>query len=147
MTYNLTLAKLDDVPALVSLSRELWEQMPYGIGKAAFLDWKIEGTFRGVINQGISENCIIMVDKSGELIGAIGASHSEPLWNTDKHAVELFFFVRPGHKRAAVLLIDAFEEWARRTGCKGIHLGIDNKNRRTSKGFVSAEQMYYKDLI
>lgn len=140
--YELSVAKPKDSIALLSLAEKLYKNTPYGVGDFDFK--KVQKVIDEVINGDTDESIIICLHKDDILVGALGATIFNPLWNDDKIAYELFFFAP---NSGMVLLVDAYEEWARKIGCAAMQIGIDHSKRRLFRGFIATEQMYTKRLI
>ncbi len=59
-----------------------------------------------------------VLEDDGEMIGGLGAIKYPDLHSGELTAVETFWFVDPQHRGKGLMLLDAFEKWARRQGCK-----------------------------
>ena len=141
---DLYIARVQDIDAVLHLANEQYLKTPYSKGKSKFDHRKVRKVISDVITGDQQENIILCLAEGETLVGALGATTFNPLWNNDLMAAELFFFCK--HLSGVPVLVDAYEEWARSIGCKAITMGLDKSKRRLFKGFVAAEQMYIKEL-
>lgn len=141
--YNLSIATVEDIDSLLNLANTSFQTTPYS-SHSAFNHRKVRDVLMDVITGDRDESIILCLWKNELLVGALGATIFNPIWNSDKIAIEMFFHCP---NSGFGILIDAYENWARKIGCIAMQLGIDHSKRRTFKGFVASEQMYTKRLI
>ena len=93
---------------------------------------------------------------SDEIVGFIGGELRSSYYTQDKTANEVIFFVDPKHRggRAAVLLIQTFEKWAKEHNAKNMEFGVvtaihpektDNFFKRY--GFRYLGGNFYKEVV
>lgn len=140
--YSIGVATIDDIDALLNLAETAFRSTPYS-SDSTFNHRKVRDVLMEVITGDQNESVILCLWKDDELVGALGATIFNPLWNSERIAIELFFHCP---NSGFGLLVDAYENWARKIGCIAMQLGIDHSKRRTFKGFVASEQIYTKRL-
>lgn len=106
-------------------------------------------------NASRKEAVVIVYEHKGKAVGLIAGQIGEMLFNRDTVASELMWWVDPEHRNsgAAVRLLSAFEEWARRNGCSMIQMVMVEteqadgvKRLYTKKNYRTTEQAYIKEL-
>lgn len=141
--YEISIAKIDDIDALLNLAESLFASSPYGY-RSKFNHRKVHDTLSGIITSDGKESIVLCLWKDEELVGTIAACTFHPLWNNETMAAELFFYCKS--KGGTLHLVNAYEDWARSIGCTAMQIGVDQSKRRTFKGFIAVEQMYTKRL-
>lgn len=141
---DLWIARVEDIDPLLHLANEQYLTTPYSKGKSKFDHRKVRKVISDIVTGDKQENIILCLSEGEILVGALGATTFNPLWNNDLMAAELFFYSK--NLSGVPLLLSAYEEWAKSIGCKAITMGLDKTKRRLFKGFVAAEQMYIKEL-
>ncbi len=94
--------------------------------------------------------CLVLDDKGpcGVLAAQSGTLPLAPV----KAASELIWWIEPAHRgKAAKLMLDAYEEWAREQGCQFVNmvgLGADPLTTRLyeRRGYIAAERHFLKSL-
>lgn len=92
-------------------------------------------------------------DGNGEIVGGLGAIKGPDLHCGAMTAIETFWFTNPDSRGHGLLLLDAFEAWARENGCPRIaivHLE-DSMPERLSvlyrrRGYKLVESHYVKGI-
>ena len=141
--YSIGIASVEDIDDLLNLAETSFQSTPYS-QYSIFNYKKVRDVMMEAITGDKKESIILCLWKGETIVGALGATIFNPLWNNDKIATELFFYCP---NSGFPLLIDAYENWARSIDCNLIQLGIDHSKRRTFKGFIASEQIYTKRLI
>lgn len=122
-TTYLKLAKEEDVPDLLKLSRDLYEESIYS-RNTAFAEDQVEAT----LDMSTSEHdkiCTVMLKKEEETIGFITMAASNYHFSNEKMAIELGFWIKPDHRSFSNLrkLVSSYFYWAKKIGCKTAMLG------------------------
>ena len=94
-----------------------------------------------------------LYDRNGEIIGGLGAILGPELSTGKMIAVEAFWFVHPEKRGRGLLLLDAFEKWARKRGADYtamVHM-VDShpselKTLYVSRGYKLVEMHYVKPV-
>lgn len=135
-------ATLSDVPNIVAIGRRFhaispWSDQPF-CG---------ERTANTIISLMDAPNGVVFYNGHGILGGVV----SQALFGSGIYAQELFWFADKGGRD----LIQAFEEWAKTQGAKGVimlNLTLDPRTDKLMdrmykrKGYAMRERSYYKDL-
>jgi hypothetical protein len=131
LTLHLKLATAQDEEDVLTLLKELHDYSIY----STVVGWepvKTKQSFKQVIEGSLDTGGIVLLKDGSTAIGIIAFTYMLHMFNTDhKTAVELAFWVKPESRtiRAHRLLIGAYRDWARRTGCHSILMGkLKNKN-------------------
>lgn len=103
-----------------------------------------------------SENGFVkVVEKEGEIVGALIAVVSELPINDLTFSQELMFWIDPEHRkgRTAIKLIDMYVDWSEKRGCNFTRLSeLDNILEKKAgslferKGFKLTETAYVKEI-
>lgn len=149
---NIRLAGLNDIPAIVELAKEFHKETPYS---SLRLDEKKirQKLEKFIIEQG--KDYVVLLSTDGdEIVGALVGLAYEAAFSSDRLAVELFWYVKPEHRRSSrgSDMLDAYEYWARGVDCKIVQFGLLSTSPTTmsrlyeKKGLVSVEHIYQKEL-
>lgn len=114
---------------------------------------------RAMISDFLGDNgttkIIVLAVENDKTIGMIVGATSEPLFSTEKMACEMAWWVDPDHRNSRVgfKLIEAYEYWANKVGCKFVQLCSmeDDYGKRldkfyTRRGFKLYESAYLKEV-
>lgn len=116
-------ANLNDVQRITELAKEFFESSTYT--KLSYSAKKVEVLVTHAI---ISDHMVCFVaEESDEIVGFIGGMMIEPHFSTDIVAHEIAWFLKPEYRkksRAGLLLLRAFERWAKDQGCDIIHYSL-----------------------
>jgi GNAT superfamily N-acetyltransferase len=148
----LKLATPQDKNAIISLLLDFHRNSNY----AHFpLQWSKMDALIDVFTTDRENKVCILAEHMGEAVGLIAGQISESIFNDDKIASELIWWVDEKHRnsRIGLELFNAFEYWAKRSGCKHIqmvHLQTDKADRihrlYSKRGYRVAESAYLKEL-
>lgn len=110
----LRLARPDDQKVLVDFMRNFHALSPYKT--IPFDAGKVEKVFNEITTGMLVDGVILVALKDDEPIGFLAAVAAEPLFASQKIAMELGWWIEEGHRnsRASILIYRAYEEWARR---------------------------------
>lgn len=74
----------------------------------------------------IINHVIFVITHNETIVGAIGLHTAADFCSSDLVATELFWYVAPEHrgKPDSIRLVLEAEQWAKRTGCKAMRLGL-----------------------
>ena len=152
ITDHVRLAEEADIPVLLKLAENFMKSSPYRIMK--FDRSKGKDFLRSVINgPKIDSICLVALDK-GVVVGFIVGAATEPVFSSNKIAMELGWWIEPEHRgtRGSLLLYTAYEDWAYRVGCshvQGAYLpgtSVDLDSFYKKRGYVQTESSYVKVL-
>lgn len=95
----------------------------------------------------------MLEDETGKLIGALGAIKYPDLHSGELTSVETFWYVEKENRGHGLLLLDAYEAWAKRQGCVKcamIHM-VDSMPDKLAvlykrRGYELIEKHYVKEL-
>ena len=142
-------ARPDEIDTIIIMARDTFhDTLPVekseAVATAALQGLMFSGGYIGV------------VEKDGAIIGfLVGAEAVARPWSTDPCAVELLLVVAPEHRkgRAALLLMDDFEAWAKGRGVTAItftaHHGLEGERvgrLYERRGYKPVETIYIKRL-
>lgn len=108
-------------------------------------------TYWPLIQSGVG--AMLMLEDNGILVGGLGCLKYPDLHSGELFAVETFWYVLPEHRGAGLLLLEAYEKWARDNGCVKcamIHM-VDSMPEKLEvvykrKGYSLIEKHYVKEL-
>lgn len=148
----LKIATSDDLPDLKRLSIELVKNSPY---KTFTIDeGKIEELLIAFIDADPNIHVLLLYQEEGRAVGLLAGIAREFKFNRDKHASEIALWVEPEFRgKAGKELQEAFLFWAKKVGCKYLHMGLledkDLSKRQKlykKQGFVPFEQAWVKEI-
>jgi GNAT superfamily N-acetyltransferase len=107
--------------------------------------------YKELVRQGICK--ILIAEENGVLQGTIGIMFANDMHENKKMAIEVFWFVDPAYRGIGKALFTAFEEEAKKMGCKKlacVHM-IDSypdtlKVFYEKQGYHLAELHYIKEV-
>lgn len=148
-------ATLEDLPRLMTLSREFYDASPYK-GKVRYDENKMKNVLKQLITSDSSVATIFVgFNKMGKLRGMLACMGVEPFFSTDKVTSEVMWWISPEDRGLGIAqeLIEAYEGWGR---LHGYHLaqmvllealkGNELHNYYTRKGYDLTEKAYTKVL-
>jgi hypothetical protein len=138
--YEISIATPEDSDRILQLAKELYHKTPYN--NNTFNYNSVKAFIDKVLLGDKDENIFLCLWRDGKIIGCLGASIIIPFWSNEKVATEFFLYSTSG----MLLLLDAYESWARSKGCDSMQIGIDHSKRRFFRGYLATEQMYIKRL-
>lgn len=149
---HLRLATLADIPTLLRFAKNFHKVSPYR--GMRFDSRKGEEFLKGVILGAQSEGIVLVALKDTNPIGMLVGASREPVFTSSKVAMELGWWIEPEHRmsRAALLIYNAYEDWAFRIGCShvqgaylpGVSPELDEFYKK--RGYVQVESSYLKTL-
>jgi RimJ/RimL family protein N-acetyltransferase len=151
--YKLRLANNNDIRDLNRFARKFFEHSPYA--REHFDRDKVEAVIRSLVNADRTSSTVIVCESEGRVIGVIAGTATTILFNNDKVASEIMWWVEPEHRRsrAGMDLLMAFEAWADYAGCEKVQMiALDNDYSRAldtlyrRKNYVRTEQAYFKGI-
>ena len=109
-------------------------------------------TFQNMVKNGTAV-MLALFDDEGKRLGGLAYIKSPDLYSGELMAIELYWFVHPGNRGSGKLLLDAFEESAKKNGCVKaamIHM-VDSfpetlKTLYEKRGYKLIELHYTKEL-
>lgn len=148
MSYKITAATLEDLPALVYLAGSFLETSKYG----AIIPFDVD-TIRGFVEKLLETGgAFIARDETGDAVGMIGLVSFRHVWSGEHVAEELAWYVKPDHRASTVgpRLLTAGLTWARGRGCDIIRCsapaGSDVGAFYTRRGFMEVDTTFVKRL-
>lgn len=146
------LATHEDSPVLLEIAKKFHEESPYQT-----LEFSREKGIRvlsNIIGGDLKNSVCLVALKGDEIIGFIFGAAESPVFSNDKIAMELGWFVLEEHRktRASLLLFHAYEDWAKRVGCKYIQAaflpgtGTDLSEFYIRNGYSQVESSYLKQI-
>src|SRR5690606_41060823 len=69
-----------------------------------------------------TDNICLVALSGGKVVGFIVGAATEPVFSSNRVAMELGWWIEPEHRgtRGALLLYNAYEDWAYRVGCSHV---------------------------
>ena len=145
---TIQIAKVEDIPDLVTFSRRLHETTPYR--RFQFAPDKVAKAFRDAIVGDPTNGMVLIAKRDGQATGTIGATVIEPHYSNDRLAAEWIWWVeRDESPRLLFELLSGIEYWAKHVAkCKSIMIGrITTKPTSFLKrGYTSTETTLIKEL-
>lgn len=145
-------ASESDISVLIAMGRALHAESPR-YARLRFNADKVESLIRSMVTSTIVTSApggVFIAEKSGIVIGMLGAFIHSPFFSDDKIASDYTFYVVPEHRRrgrAAVALIREFERWAYAAGAVDIVPGtstmIDADSTASFYGKLGYERYGY----
>lgn len=139
----------EDIPVLLRMIKEFYNQTPY-----SSLEYDGEKTLTLISNLIASSKeeviVLVLVNKSGNVIGTLIATVTEPLCSAEKLATELVWWVDEGYRgRESIELLEAYEYWQKKIGCAGVSMasiqgGSDLDKFYKRRGYSVSELTYFK---
>lgn len=121
MAHSTRLAKPEDIEVVMSMTKAMHAESPR-YSKRDYNEDKVRALFTGLIDNG----CVIVVEKTGGVIGLLAAICIEYYFGGDKFATDICTYVDPAHRGRGAFpsLVAAFEEWAQERGAIELSLGV-----------------------
>jgi len=145
--YEVTEALICEIPVITKLCKA-FEQATEHV--EVDIDHSV-ASYTSFIKNGIG--AMLLLKHAGTIIGGLGCLKYPDLHSGKLTAVETFWFVTPDHRGRGLMLLDAFESWGKRHGCKKlamVHMvdsypGILEK-LYIRKGYKLIEKHYVKEV-
>lgn len=146
-------ARREDVPDLVRFARNFHKSSPYKWLR--FDTKKVTESFERVTSSPGTDMIALIAYKENENIGMVVAAADSPPFSSEKVSTELAWWVEPQHRktRAALFLFEAYEEWAKRVGCRGVQSAYllntdhDPSEFYKKKGYTPVETSFIKGVL
>lgn len=145
---NILKAIISDLPKVEVCAREFYESSKFLNG---FDLERFCRLWTGLLES--DSGVIFAIEENGEWVGAIGGLAYQEIYSGQMTALEMFWFVRPGHRGQGIKLYRALESWAREKQCfemRMVHLldSMPEKLERVYRhfNFKPAEIHYTKEL-
>lgn len=143
-----------DLPAVIRLAKNFHAASPYKT--LSFDREKVREFAQSIIDSDKTEKIAILAMEDDKPVGLIAGYTARPLFSKELISYELMWWVEPEyrHLKHGLLLIQAYEDWALRVGCKyviGATLGEVFPEKMADKyfesnGFTKAEFAYVKEV-
>lgn len=119
---TLRLPTLEDMPDLIRMFKQFHRESPYK--HISFDEKKTRETVTDIINGDKESSIIIISCDETKITGAIIGLSVCPLFSLQKSAVEMVWWVHPDYRKSGHgnLLLSAYEDWAKRVGCKNVQM-------------------------
>jgi GNAT superfamily N-acetyltransferase len=145
---SLKLIEDRDEGAVFSIAMEFFRNSPY---RHMTID---EPTVRNLVREFIygdkTERICITLNDGQHLVGCLAAIVTKQLFNKDKIAAEVIWYVYPEYRsyKSAKMLREAYEFWATKMGATSIQLvSVDDKDKLYKRwGYVPKETAYLKEV-
>lgn len=116
---------------------------------------KVEAVCRGMLMSPNDEKIVLVEEAKGTIAGILMGFVEANLWNDQKTAYEMAWWVHPDHRgsRIGIDLLKAFEYWGQKMGATSIHMSnisndsyekVDKLYQRT--GYKPVEHSYIKRI-
>ena len=149
---TLRLATLEDIPDLLRLAKELESGSPM---ERLSVDYeKVRMNLEKAIISNQTEWLALVSHVEGKPVGVLFAYCFEPIFSSQKLAVEVLWYLEPEHRkgRRGIDMMKAYEYWAKLVGCNVVQYGwMVNSPEGMKKmyertGAELSEMTYYKEL-
>ena len=112
------LANERDLSSLLRICREFHAASPYH--GTAFDEPRVSQVFAGFLRADRKHSVVLMAEQDGEVIGTIVCTSAVNVWNQEKTAYELIWWVDPEHRNGptGMRLLKEYFNWAKQeAGC------------------------------
>lgn len=138
------IATAEDLNIIVELSISFIKETIY---KDIYTEEAIRAVAEDLVLGRKSEKIVFLYEDKGMLAGAV----TPFIFGNDKVATELAWYVKPEHRRSNIgkELINAFEIWAKATGCARITMiGLEEGTTKLYEklGYIVAERTHLKEI-
>ena len=113
---SLRLAEPQDYPIVKEMLLKFIESTPYSHYDVD--PTKLDELILGLVALGKEEAIILCATEDDQVVGMLAARATEFLFNRNKIASEMAWWVEPGYRRHGIELKKAFEYWAEKIGAK-----------------------------
>lgn len=152
ITDHVRLATVDDIEILLRFAKNFHHASPYGMMR--FDSKKGKEFLRTIIEGSPVEGICLIALKDGNPIGFLVGAASEPVFTSNRVAMELGWWIEPDFRntKASALIYSAYEDWAYRIGCshvQGAYLpGVspDLTKFYKKRGYIQTESSFVKVL-
>lgn len=148
---TLRLATENDVEAVLTMAKRFHEASPYS--DLSFSSATSYELFRAYLEGDKTRLIIILSEQDGSPQGMVIGMASTPLFSQDLMATEIAWWMNPEYRktRDSLLLIQAYEDWTRRIGCKITQVAMLDEVTNLEKfylkrGFKRAEQSFIRTI-
>lgn len=139
-------ATLSDVPAMVEMGQRFARTAPY---RGVLHENPIQMAAMGTSLIESEAGTILVLERSGVLIGMIGMICTPHFMSGEMFAGEVFWWVDPGERGGGVRLMKSAEEWAAAQGAKTMQMvaPTDRVGRLYARmGYAPTETTFQKAL-
>lgn len=140
---------VEEIPSLADMGAQFYAE---GNLPGRFVPEVFVATWNTLYSLGVAEILGLFRD-DGELLGVLGGIVSPDPNDGDLVAMEMFWFVRKEARGRGLLLIDAYEKWARARGAKRAMMGLLKalapevlQKTYLRRGYSERETQFQKDL-
>lgn len=146
---------MDDFMDVMEMTVNFIKESPYS--NVPIDESKVADVVVGFMTSPNEKTVILAVDeKTNEAVGLISGCISEHLFNRERTAFEVTWWVKPEHRGAKVSLklFGALEYWARKMGCSYIQFGAAQGTEYSDKvaklyvrnGYIPTEATFLKAI-
>lgn len=116
---SLKLASLDDLPDYLRMCREFYEESAF-YPSIEYSEEKVHAFLLHALATLHTQAVVLLYEENAKVVGMIVGFASETPFSDDKIASELAWWVDEEYRgtRGSLELVFAYEEWAKRVGCK-----------------------------
>lgn len=147
----LRLATENDVEAVIEMAKRFHDASPYSA--LEFSPTTSYELFKAYLEGDKTRLVIILSEQDGKPQGMIIGMAAKPLFSDDLMATEIAWWMNPEYRktRDSLLLIQAYEDWTKRIGCKMTQVAMLDEVTNlekfyTKRGFKRAEQSFIKEV-
>lgn len=152
LSLNLSLAQNTDLEEFVRLGKEFHKESPF-YSLTDYSQQKMLQLFETAMISKHTQVLILLLKEENRSVGMLVGMVGSPVFSDDLIASELAWFIEPEYRgsRKALQLVYAYEEWARRMGCKNVSMSLLTTLTDASKtyerlGYTKTEISYLKAL-
>lgn len=148
---TLRLAVPADLPKIIEMARKFQEISPYN--SLSFSEELCNNLFEQYLMGDKTSLIIIVSEQDGSPRGMIIGLAAPGLFSEDKMATEIAWWMDLEYRgsRDSLLMIDAYQEWAKRVGSRIVQVAMLDEVTDLSKfylkrGFKQAERSFIKEV-
>jgi len=149
---KLKLATWEDEESFLLMSEAFYEESPFSPSISFDRD-KVKELLRLAIESQHTQVLILLLQEDLNTVGLLIGYTSETPFSYDKVAAELAWYIKPSYRgsRDALQLVDAYEAWATKVGCKHVSMSLlptltDVSSLYERKGYKKTEISYLKEI-
>jgi len=146
------LATPEDIDLLIGFMKSFHKVSPYR--SMRFDTHRSRDFLNGVIKGSLKDHVALIALKDGKAVGFLVGGANQPVFSQAKIAVEMGWWIDEEHRntRSALLIFQAYEDWAFRIGCSHIQAaylpGVSPPLERfyEKRGYVQVESSFLKTI-
>lgn len=149
---SLKLAAPEDLQDFLRMSKLFHEESPFHL-VTTVSESRLTSLFQTAIDSKHTQVLILLLQSEQKSVGMLVGMVGSPVFSDDLIASELAWYIEPEFRgsRKALQLVYAYEEWARRMGCKNVSMSLLTTLADASKtyerlGYTKTEISYLKAL-